>query len=85
MQPKDYLEWKGETPKVFAKTLGITPTKLNQYLYGKTVPRKGMMMKIFLVTEGHVDANGFNGTTRDVIEKKLLEITRLTKLTGAKQ
>jgi len=53
--------------------LDIDITKLNQYLYSNTVPRPSMMKQICLLTEGKVDANDFNGTTREKIEALLLQ------------
>jgi transcriptional regulator with XRE-family HTH domain len=81
----EYMEFRRITNAQFAKRLGISVTKFNQYAYGKTIPRREMMRKICLETEGLVTANDFYGTTQHVIEKQLLEIARLSKLAGAEQ
>ncbi len=44
-----------------------------KYLYEGKIPRQPNMIKIFIGTDGVVDANDFNGTTRKVLIQKLLE------------
>jgi DNA-binding transcriptional regulator YdaS (Cro superfamily) len=71
MNLQKYIEIEKIKPGAFAKLLNISATQLNQYIYGKTIPRPGVMMKIFIITKGLVSADDFYGTTKDVLENEL--------------
>ncbi len=56
-----------------AEHLNIPYHCFYKYLYEGKIPRQPNMMKIFIGTKGVIDANNFNGTTREVLIQKLLE------------
>lgn len=74
---REFMKYKNISSADLGKVLDISPTQVSQYALGKTIPRPKMMMKICIVTEGKVDANDFNGTTREKVEKEILKSGKL--------
>ena len=59
MKLKDYLRFKKITNKTFASLLKVSPVSLSRYLNGERFPEKGILVKIYNLTEGLVSPNDF--------------------------
>ena len=54
-----YLNLPGVTRKAFAEALGVNPSTVIRWKAGDTIPQRGMLMKIAVVTGGKVRPHDF--------------------------
>lgn len=59
MNLKTYLKTSDTTVAEFAEKLGVTVQSLYRYINGDRVPKKKIMKRISLITNGHVMPNSF--------------------------
>ena len=68
MKLRQFLNYNNITSREFSKSLGISEVSLSRYLNGKRFPDKKMLIKIYELSDGQVDANDFYLETKTQYE-----------------
>ena len=67
-------KWKEEQKmkdSELARILGISQAHLHKYLYENAIPRRKLMLRIYILTLGAVTANDFYDLNPRILEKAL--------------
>ena len=81
MKLKSFLKFYGISNKQFSKNLGISNVSLSRYISGDRLPNSKILNRIYLLTDGLVDANpdddfGFSETWETFGDAKSYSPTR---------
>lgn len=74
-----WLELKQVSTIAFGNKIGRNPSLIQKYAYEDAIPRREIMMEIFLATDGAVTANDFYHLSDNIFKEKLAAIKKAKK------